>query len=348
MEDDGLPFYRTLTFKFLASAALFIVLIESILLVLSIQGMEQRLLSIRNLVLRNLEGPTVRAEHILSDETIQSIIHEYTRNIIVMVGTIVTVVLGGLYVVVQYWFIDPIRTIVEKNRKTRGRNSLLLIDEENIPNDEIGTIMQSRNEMLTTIQTLYNEEALETLREAVDAKDEYTEGHSRRVGQVASVLGERLDLGPETCEQLQYAGLLHDVGKIAVDEAILTKEGSLTDEEFSEIQTHPARGEKIIQFSSIDERVLNGVRHHHEQYDGSGYPDGLEGDEIPLFGRVLAVADAMDAMLSDRHYRNALDWDEVESELADNRGTQFDPEVADRALELVQPNNRNLLPAFYN
>ena len=347
MEDDDLPFYRTLTFKFLASAALFIVLIESILLVLSIQGMEQRLLSIRNLVLRNLNGTTARAEHILSDETIQSIIHEYTRNIIVMVGTIVAVVLGGLYVVVQYWFIDPIRTIVEKNRNTRGSNSVILIDEENIPNDEIGTIMNSRNEMLTTIQTLYNEEALETLREAVDAKDEYTEGHSRRVGQVAAVLGERLDLGPETCEQLQYAGLLHDVGKIAVDEAILTKEGDLTNEEFSKIQTHPARGEKIIQFSSIDERVLNGVRHHHEQYDGSGYPDGLEGDEIPLFGRVLAVADAMDAMLSDRHYRNALDWEEVESELANNRRSQFDPEVADRALELVQPNNRNLLPAFY-
>jgi len=347
MEEDKIPFYRRLTFKFLISTAVLIIVIESILLYFSIQGMQDRLTYIREMVVESVKAEPNVAKRILPPEMIRNILAEYTRNIIFMVGAIILVVVGGLYFVVYYSFIKPLKTLLERNRRTTEGESISLIEDDEMPRDEIGLIMDSRNTMLETIESLYNEEALETLREAVDAKDEYTEGHSRRVGQLGVVLGEHLDLDPETCEQLQYSGLLHDVGKIAVDKSILTKEGSLTDEEFSVIQTHPARGEKIIQFSSIEERVLNGVRHHHEQYDGSGYPDGLEGENIPLFGRVLAVADAMDAMLSDRHYRDALSWAEVESELEENKGTQFDPTVAEEALKLIQPNNRDLMPSFY-
>lgn len=347
MEEEDIPFYCTLTFKFLISTAILIIAIESVLLYFSIQGMQERLTYVRKMVVESVKAQPNAAKNILPPETIQSILSEYTRNIVFMIGVIILVVVGGLYFVVYHSFIEPLKILLEKNRRTTEGESISFIEDEKMPRDEIGLIMESRNKMLETIETLYNEEALETLREAVDAKDEYTEGHSRRVGQLGAVLGDHLDLDPETCEQLQYAGLLHDVGKIAVDESILTKEGSLTDEEFSIIKTHPARGEKIIQFSSIDDRVLNGVRHHHEQYDGSGYPDGLEGENIPLFGRVLAVADAMDAMLSNRHYRDALSWEKVKKELEENKGSQFDPKVADEALEIIQPQNRNVMPSFY-
>lgn len=351
MSGDELPIYRRLSFKFLASTAAFIIIIELILLVFSLYGMENRLHYIRQTVHDSIltllpEGSSLNPSDILSHQQIEKILYRYFWNIILMVLLIVVLVVSGLYFVVNYLFISPLQHLLEKNEQTMEDNTMALIDEENIPQNEIGLIMKSRNEMLNTINTLYNEQALETLREAVDAKDEYTEGHSRRVGELGALLGEKMGLSDGECEQLEHSGLLHDVGKIGVDDSILTKPGSLTDEEFEEIMTHPVRGEKIIQFSSIADSVLEGVRHHHEQFDGSGYPDELAGDEIPLFGRVLAVADAMDAMLSNRHYRDALSWEEVHEELKTNRENQFDPDIADYAIELIQPENRNILPEF--
>lgn len=347
MQDNDLPFYRTITFKFLTSTAIFIVLIELALLILSVQGMENRLHTIRSMVLDSIpQESSIDTSEILPNEQIEKIVDIYTRNIIIMVFVIITVVLTGLYFVVNRLFISPLKLLLKKNEETRSGEAISLVKEEKMPRSEMGIIMKSRNEMLNTINTLYNEQALETLREAVDAKDEYTEGHSRRVGKIGMLLGRKMKLSDEKCEELEYAGLLHDVGKIGVDDSILTKDGKLTDEEFEEIKAHPVRGEKIIQFGSISDQVLEGVRHHHEEYDGSGYPDGLESNDIPLYGRILAVADAMDAMLSNRHYRNALEYNEVESELRDNKGTQFDPDIAEIALDIIEPENRDVLPKF--
>jgi HD-GYP domain-containing protein (c-di-GMP phosphodiesterase class II) len=273
---------------------------------------------------------------ILPDHQIQNIVWRYAQNIALMVSVIVVVVVGGLYYVVRYWFINPIRTAVKSNRATR-EGSIEMIPPEAIPNDELGVLMDSRNRMLEAIQTLYSEDALETLCRAVDAKDEYTEGHSRRVGQLGSVLGEYTGLDDEVCERIHYSGTLHDIGKIGVPDRILNKPGSLTDEEYEVVKEHPRRGGDIIQFSNIDEDVVAGIRYHHEEYDGSGYPEGLEGEEIPLFGRILAVADAVDAMLSNRSYRDPLPDKVVREELEDGAGQQFDPEVAEAGLELLEP-----------
>ncbi len=347
MDNKSLPFYKRLSFKFLFSTALFILLVEVLLLVLSLQGMETRLHSLREMILTNLPSSlNLSKNDILSTRQIYEIFEIYARNIVVMVFVIILVVVSGLYVVFNRLFLAPLKTIVRRNERTATGGTLDFIDEDEIPENEIGLIMKSRNEMLSTINTLYNEEAFETLREAVDAKDEYTEGHSQRVGKIGALLGDRLSLSGRECEKLEQSGLLHDVGKIAVSDSILTKSGPLTEEEFEEIRSHPARGEKIIQFSNIEDSIIEGVRHHHERFDGSGYPDGLKRARIPLFGRILAVADAMDAMLSERHYRGALSWKEVHRQLNQNKGQQFDPEIATVALDIIQPANPYRLPEF--
>lgn len=335
MSFERIPFYRRLTFKFLLSAAIFILLVEAILFVLSLQGMTGRLIEIRQMVLETIPPVSDKVQSmILPDKQVDKIVWNYARNIALMVTVIIIVVVTGLYFVVRYWFINPIQTAVESNRASR-EGSIEMIPEDVIPEDELGVLMHSRNQMLDAIQTLYSEDALETLCRAVDAKDQYTEGHSRRVGQLGFALGQEIGLDDEVCGSIEYSGTLHDIGKIGVPDRILNKEGSLTDEEFEKIKQHPIRGENMIQFSNISDDVVTGIRYHHEHYDGSGYPDGLDGDDIPLFGRVLAVADAMDAMLSDRSYRDALSYDVVDSELEDNAGSQFDPEVAEAGRELL-------------
>lgn len=349
MDFDSIPLYRRLTFKFLLSTVLFILLVEGILFYFSLQGMTHRLVDIRGTVLETIPPVSQKVESmILPDRQIDQLVWNYGRNITLMVGSIVVVVVVGMYFVVRYWFISPIQTAIESNRASR-EGSIRMIPESAIPDDELGVLMRSRNQMLEAIQNLYSQDALETLCNAVDAKDQYTEGHSRRVGLLGAALGRRLNLDESTCDRIQYSGTLHDIGKIGVPDDILNKPGALTDEEFEQIQEHPARGENMIQFSNISEEVKGGIRHHHEEYDGSGYPDGLEGEDIPLFGRILAAADAMDAMLSNRSYRDALAVDVVREELKENEGKQFDPEAARAGVELLeesQSKNQDFLEEY--
>ncbi|MFB6344925.1 MAG: HD-GYP domain-containing protein [bacterium] len=336
MDLDNLPYYNRLSFKFLISAAFFILIVEGILFYLSLQGMNARLVSIRNTVLETIPPVTDKVESmILPRKQIESIVWQYGQNIALMVCVIVAVVVSGLYFVVKKWFLDPISTAIEYNESSFDEGIQMIPDKE-IPNDELGLLMESRNKMLQAIENIYSEDALESLCNAVDAKDQYTEGHSRRVGQLGYVLGSRMGKDLETCRKIQYAGTLHDIGKIGVPDRILNKEGKLTDEEFEAIKEHPVRGEQIIQFSNISDQVVAGIRHHHESYDGSGYPDGLQGTDIPLYGRILAVADAVDAMLSDRSYRDALPYEVVLEELHENLNNQFDPEIGPIAIELIE------------
>jgi len=169
---------------------------------------------------------------------------------------------------------------------------------------------------------------LHALTSAIDAKDSYTRGHSERVALMSRMLAEQAGVDEATCERIYIAGLVHDVGKIGVPEAVLCKPGRLTDEEFELIKMHPEIGARILQDIRQMQDLIPGVLYHHEKWDGRGYPHHLAGEQIPLFGRVICLADSFDAMSSNRTYRKSLSHDDVLEEIARCGGTQFDPELA--------------------
>ncbi len=173
------------------------------------------------------------------------------------------------------------------------------------------------------------------LSEAVDAKDRYTSGHSKRVAEYSRMIAERMGKSKKEQEAIYRAGLLHDVGKIRIPVEIINKPGRLTDEEFNIIKLHPVTGYHILHGISGNSEIAIAAKYHHERYDGKGYPNGLEGENIPEAARILGVADSYDAMTSNRSYRNALPQDVVRAEIEKGKGTQFDPYVADVMLQLM-------------
>jgi HD-GYP domain-containing protein (c-di-GMP phosphodiesterase class II) len=175
---------------------------------------------------------------------------------------------------------------------------------------------------------------LRALTAAVDAKDPYTRGHSERVALLASQMAEKLELPAAELEVYRLAGLVHDVGKIGVPEAVLCKKGRLTDAEFEKIKLHPLIGHRILAGIPSLAKVLPGVLHHHERWDGTGYPHKLASEKIPLLARVLALADTFDAMSSTRSYRPAVARPEVFAELRRTAGSQFDPGLVERFLSM--------------
>jgi putative nucleotidyltransferase with HDIG domain len=189
----------------------------------------------------------------------------------------------------------------------------------------------------TELRTAYIQ-TIRALAEAIDAKDAYTRGHSERVAVYASRIGHQMGLRKELIERIYFAGLLHDVGKIGIPDAIITKPDKLTREEYDEMKKHPEIGAKILEPVEFLSSIVPCVRHHHEWYDGcnSGYPDRLAGDQIPLPARVIVVADTVEAMTSDRPYRKALPIDTVVEELHKFSGSQFDPIVVDSFLRLLE------------
>ena len=176
---------------------------------------------------------------------------------------------------------------------------------------------------------------VQSLARAIDAKDAYTNGHSGRVAEYARQIAGRCGLSIRRQNEIYLTGLLHDVGKIGVPDNIINKPGRLTPEEYETIKTHPVIGDEILR--SIKERpeLAIGARWHHERYDGTGYPDGLAGNEIPEIARIIAVADAYDAMTSRRSYRDILPYEKVRSELEKGKGTQFDPVFADTMISIM-------------
>jgi len=164
---------------------------------------------------------------------------------------------------------------------------------------------------------------------AMEAKDPYTKGHSERVTEYSLIIANNMSLDPHQVQMIKYCGLLHDLGKIAITDTILNKPDSLNDEEIKNIQRHPAEGASVLSPLSFLRPGIPIVRHHHERFDGSGYPDRLKAEKIPLTARILACADAYDAMTSDRPYRNRIPKEEAFLELKNNSGTQFDPQVVD-------------------
>jgi putative nucleotidyltransferase with HDIG domain len=171
---------------------------------------------------------------------------------------------------------------------------------------------------------------------AVEAKDRYTHGHSENVMKYTVVLARYLGLPPQEIEQIKYAGLLHDIGKIGVSEAILNKPGSLTPEEFDEIKSHPDIGARIISDVPFLKSLVPIVKHHHEFFDGSGYPNGISGEAIPLGARILSVADAFEAMTSNRPYRKAMETSVATKIIFQQSGKQFQPDLVDIFLEIIR------------
>ncbi len=180
------------------------------------------------------------------------------------------------------------------------------------------------------------EATVSALCQAVETKDFYTRGHSERVSRGSVMIAREIGMRAERVEAIRYAGMLHDVGKLGVPTSVLQKNGSLTDDEYAAIQLHPMRGLDIVREIGFLDEALAGIMHHHERIDGKGYPMGLAGDEIPEFARVLAVADAFDAMTSNRSYRGARSVPEGVTELRKWAGTQFDPAFVDAFVTAIE------------
>ena len=178
-------------------------------------------------------------------------------------------------------------------------------------------------------------DSIQTLRYTVEAKDPYTRGHSDRVSAYSVLIGEKLGLSEDDLKTLRVGGLFHDIGKIGIPDSILLKESKLTDDEYSEIKSHPAIGAHILCNAEVFKDIIPIVKHHHERYDGRGYPGQLKGEDIPYFARIATIADAFDAMTSKRTYRNSLPIDIVRAEIEKNLGTQFDPKIGKVFLDIL-------------
>ena len=217
-------------------------------------------------------------------------------------------------------------------------DQLILLVESGIKAiDQMNMIKKINNELRDTNEKLEKAylESIQTLRYTVEAKDPYTRGHSDRVSAYSELIGKYLNLSEDDLHTLRIGGLFHDIGKIGVPDSILLKTSKLTDDEYSEIKNHPSIGAHILSNASLFQDIIPIVKHHHERYDGHGYPGKLVGEDIPYLARITAVADSFDAMTSKRTYRDSMPLDVVKQEIEKNKGTQFDPAIADVFLDIL-------------
>lgn len=202
---------------------------------------------------------------------------------------------------------------------------LCMIVESGIKKYELSN---SKVQILRDLSELFYK-TIKSISFALDAKDKYTHGHSMRVTLYSLALAKKLNLPEGLMEEIETAGLLHDIGKIAIPEKILLKPGKLTPEEYEIIKTHPELGERLVESIEKLKLISNWLKYHHERYDGKGYPEGLVGEQIPVTARIIALADTYDAMTSDRAYRNAMSHQVAMEEIKRCSGTQFDPQLSE-------------------
>ena len=217
-------------------------------------------------------------------------------------------------------------------------DQLLLLIESGIKSIEQMNTIRSINMALEDKNEELEKAYLDTigiLRQTVEAKDPYTRGHSDRVSEFSVLIGKKMCLDEATLHTLKIGGLFHDIGKIGIPDSILLKESKLSDDEYSQIKNHPTIGAHILGDAKVFKDILPMVKHHHERFDGRGYPSGLAGTDIPLIARIAAVADTFDALTSKRTYRNSLPLDFVKEEIKKCSGTQFDPEIAGIFLDIL-------------
>ncbi len=242
---------------------------------------------------------------------------------------------------IQSYIVFPLRT----PKKVIGALNLIRVQDK-IPFSnvelEITNVLASQTSISFENARLYQnirENYLKTIRGfalAVEAKDKYTHGHSENVMKYSVELSKHLGLLESEIEQIKYAGLLHDVGKIGVDEAILNKPGKLTALEFEQIKEHPALGCRILSDVPFFNSLIPLIRHHHEFYNGNGYPDGLANGQVPFGARILSVADAFEAMTSNRPYRKAMPLEVALNIIQEEKGRQFDPEIVEAFFEVIK------------
>jgi putative two-component system response regulator len=226
---------------------------------------------------------------------------------------------------------DDILMVVEKGLARRRSNTGLKLERDTLL-DRASYLERQITEARTNIMMCY-EGTVKALILTIDAKDHYTYNHSNRVAILSSSIASSLELPNKTIKEIEHAASIHDIGKIGIDENILKKNGRLTTDEYTEMKKHPAIGVRIVQSVPFLEDAIPVILYHHERYDGNGYPEGVKGEEIPLSARIVVVADAIDAMMSARPYRGALTMNNVMSELRNNAGTQFDPDIVDIILQ---------------
>lgn len=217
-------------------------------------------------------------------------------------------------------------------------DQLLLLIESGIKAvSQMQIIKNINNELQTTYDKLEASymDTIEILRYTVEAKDAYTKGHSDRVSEYSELIGKNLGLSDSDLRILKIGGLFHDIGKIGIPDSILLKTTRLDDHEYSEIKNHPSIGAHILSNAAIFTDMIPIVKHHHERFDGNGYPGKLKGEAIPYLARITAIADAFDAMTSKRSYRDSLSLDIVKAEFEKNSGTQFDPNICKTFLEIL-------------
>ena len=225
--------------------------------------------------------------------------------------------------------------------KGNSFDQLILLIESALKSVDQMHIIHKINEELKDKNEELEQAYLDTigiLRQTVEAKDTYTRGHSDRVSEYSVLIGKKMGLDEETINILKIGGLFHDIGKIGIPDSILTKESKLDDEEYSQIKEHPVIGAHILGDAEIFKDIIPIVLHHHERFDGKGYPHKLAGEKIPLVARIAAVADTFDAMTSKRSYRDCLPIETVISEFERCSGTQFDPKIAELFLDILKNN----------
>ena len=281
-----------------------------------------------------------------SEDWFDGQIESETRNIILTYTAILTftLVVGLIVSILLVRSItSPLKKIgeVAEQYENGDFSARLEIDSD----DEVGDLSRALQSMSATLKKQVDEKIYEneqlflqvvrSLADAIDAKDTYTNGHSGRVADYSKEIARRYGYSEEDLNSIYMMGLLHDVGKIGVPDEVINKTSRLTDEEFALIKTHPVIGSKILENIKNMPKLAYGARWHHERYGGGGYPDGLKGEEIPEEARIIAVADAYDAMTSNRSYRNVMPQEKVREQIEKGKGSQFDPAFADIMLAMI-------------
>ena len=196
-------------------------------------------------------------------------------------------------------------------------------------------------------QVEMGKQTVRAIASTVDAKDVRTSEHSRRVAIYSKLIAQAYGMDPKQCDNIEWSAQMHDIGKIAIPDSILNKDSRLTDEEYAKMKSHTIEGAKILEGFTLLENVIDGAEYHHERYDGKDYPKGLKGTEIPLFARIIGVADAFDAMTANRVYRKQMDFNYVLGELERGRGSQFDPQFVDILLKLIRDGTINMNEIYH-
>ncbi|MFP4497510.1 MAG: HD domain-containing phosphohydrolase [Vulcanimicrobiota bacterium] len=265
-----------------------------------------------------------------------------------LVGSVGLIVLFMVIMAVSNSITHPLSKLVDSTRKVAGGDLDHHIDI-NTRTAEVCSLEKSFNKMIDELNEHINQlneanqakqklfvSSIIALANAIEARDEYTRGHSERVTDISVRIAQKMGMDKKEIENLRYAALLHDIGKIKIKENVLNKPGKLNDDEFAQMKEHPGHGAKILEPVLEFKTILPFIYHHHEKYDKTGYPDKLGGENIPLASRILAVADSFDAMTSNRPYRSSQPLSFAVEQLKKGKGTQFDPQVVDIFMEIIE------------